>query len=1171
MNSYQNKNEFEILDVSSENKHIFDRYPLKNKQNRGNLNMDYKDWIVMCETQNGYEPFDVNAPTAVSTLLLTTGTILSLAFPITGAAGIVLGTILPLLWPADSQDVWEKFMNHAVQISNKNLTDAIRITATDRLKGLQNTINLYKKALQDWDHNRDSPQAKERVRDQFRTVNNLFEAYMPTFESENYEIPLLSVYASAANLHLLHLRDSYIHGIKWGYSQKEVDDNYELQLSNTEKYVDHCVLYYNKGLNDLKSNPNTDWNTFNDYRREMTIAVLDIISLFSSYDVKTYYNMGIKSELTREVYTKGLNLDVIEVRRPIAETENLLTRPPHLFTWLNKFEFDTNSNYSPNWYFLAGHRNFYTTTNSSTIEGSSGYGQWGYPGNTRITRDIPKYIYRVTTKSYVKQPTDTPNINQINFSLIDNTSVVYNAGTGNRELRTTVFELPSRSGAPIPTYTNYSHILSYMKSYNNLDRLQANAFAWTHYSVDRLNTIVEDKITQIPAVKANYSFGSNVVKGPGHTGGDLIKLENIEVTCKLSARETRNYKIRLRYAANKDVRVRIQLFNVPNVEFNVKGTFSGVDYANLKYAQFDYVEIPVTMVAVTEQRIGLMNLSTDLSAVMLIDKIEFIPITQSLLDYTQKQNLEKVQKVVNTLFIDDTNGYLQMDTTDYDIDQAANLVECISDELYAKEKMVLLDKVKYAKQLSKSRNLLLNGDFESLDRFGKNGWTTSDNISIQADNPIFKGNYLKMFGARDIDGSIFPTYIYQKVDESRLKPYTRYKVRGFVGSSEDLELLVTRYDEKIDAIMNIYDDLATGKFVNSCGELHRCNLNTTYLEERRVNCPLNTLDYNQEQSNLDNKLKVSQYSCSNYSHESNKECQDLHPFSFHIDIGELDTNTNLGIWVLFKISNPDGYATLGNLEVIEERPLTGEALAHVKHKEKKWNQQMEKKRMETKQAYDPAKQVVDALFTNAQREELQYNTTLDHIKNADRLVQSIPYVYHDWLPNAPGMNYDVYQGLNASIMQARYLYDARNVIQNGDFTQGLMGWHATANVDVQQMDGDSVLVLSNWSAGVSQNLHAEDHHGYVLRVIAKKEGPGKGYVTMMDCNGKQETLTFTSCEEGYITKNVEVFPESDRVRIEIGETEGTFYIDSIEFLCMKGYNSNYSQNTSDMYNQGYNR
>ncbi|KIQ76783.1 pesticidal protein, partial [Bacillus sp. L_1B0_8] len=41
-----------------------------------------------------------------------------------------------------------------------------------------------------------------------------------------------------------------------------------------------------------------------------------------------------------------------------------------------------------------------------------------------------------------------------------------------------------------------------------------------------------------------------------------------------------------------------------------------------------------------------------------------------------------------------------------------------------------------------------------------------------------------------------------------------------------------------------------------------------------------------------------------------------------------------------------------------------------------------------------------------------------------------------------------------------------------------------------------------------------------------------------------------SCEEGYITKTVDVFPDTDCVRIEIGETEGSFYIESIELICM---------------------
>jgi len=485
---------------------------------------------------------------------------------------------------------------------------------------------------------------------------------------------------------------------------------------------------------------------------------------------------------------------------------------------------------------------------------------------------------------------------------------------------------------------------------------------------------------------------------------------------------------------------------------------------------------------------------------------------------------------------------LKMETTDFEIDQLANTIECMSDEQYSKNKMILWDEIKYAKQLSQSRNLLQNGDFEDLYGFGKNGWTISNNTMIQADNPIFKGHYLNMSGAKDLDGTVFPTYIYQKIDESKLKPYTRYQVRGFVGSSKDLELVVTRYGREVNVSMNVPNDLEYRHSIPSCG-----NHNLESLYEPIMNPKYNTAITDVDTSDA--------YSCQPNLEKKNVVCHDYHQFKFHIDIGKLNPSENIGIWVAFKISSPDGFATLDNLEVIEEGAITGEKLEHVKQREEKWIYQTEKKRIETQQAYNQAKQAIDRLFTSAQ--ELQYDVTLNHIKNAERLVQSIPYVYNTWFLTIPGMNYGLYTDLTASIAQARFLYEARNVILNGDFAQGLQGWHATGKVDVQQMDGASVLVLSNWSAGVSQNLHAQDHHGYVLRVIAKKEGPGKGYVTMMDCNGNH-TLTFTSCEEGYMTKTVEVFPENDRVRIEIGETEGAFYIDSIELLCMKGDTSNYN-------------
>lgn len=135
--------------------------------------------------------------------------------------------------------------------------------------------------------------------------------------------------------------------------------------------------------------------------------------------------------------------------------------------------------------------------------------------------------------------------------------------------------------------------------------------------------------------------------------------------------------------------------------------------------------------------------------------------------------------------------------------------------------------------------------------------------------------------------------------------------------------------------------------------------------------------------------------------------------------------------------------------------------------------------------------------------------------NADYMVQSIPYVHNDLLADVPGMNYDLYVELEARVARALYLYDARNVIKNGDFTQGLLGWQAAGNVEIQQKDRTSVLVLSNWSAGVSQNVRVQYNYGYVLRVIAKKEGTGKGHVTVMDCEGNHIAIKLSSYNINY--------------------------------------------------------
>ncbi|MEE2018650.1 insecticidal delta-endotoxin Cry8Ea1 family protein [Bacillus toyonensis] len=993
----------------------------------------------------------------------------------------------------------------------------------------------------------------------------------PPDDCDYYNILVLSSYAQVANLHLTVLNqavkfEAYLkNNRQFDYLEPlpTAIDYYPVLTKAIEDYTNHCVTTYKKGLNLIKTTPdsnlngNINWNTYNTYRTKMTTSVLDLVALFPNFDVGKY-PIGVQSELTREIY-QVLNFEESPYKYyDFQYQEDSLTRRPHLFTWLDSLNFYEKAQTTPNNFFTS-HYNMFHYTLDNKSQKSSVFGNQNVTDRLKsldLATNIYIFLLNVTSLDN-KYLNDYNNISKMDFFITNGTRLLekdLTAGSGqiNSDVNKNIFGLPilkrrENQGIPtlFPTYDNYSHILSFIKSLSipATYKTQVYTFAWTHSSVDPKNTIYTHLTTQIPAVKATLlgtatTELSKVVQGPGHTGGDLIDFKDrFKIICQHSNSQ-QSYFVRIRYASNGSANTRAAInLSIPGVaelDMALNPTFSGTDYTNLKYKDFQYLEFLDEVKFGPNQNLSLVfnRLDVYTNTTVLIDKIEFLPITRSIREDREKQKLETVQQIINTFFVNSIKNTLKSEITDYDIDQAAKLVESLSEEIYPQKKIILLDEIKYAKQLSYSRNLLQNGDFNDLI-----DWKTSNDITIKTGNPNFKASYLDM---SETSNTLFPTYIHQKIDESKLKPYTRYQVRGFVRSSKDLELTVTRYGKEIDVIMNVPNDLVFMQSNSSYGDYNSCETLPNPVMNQG-NSTLLTDGYATDISSCQPKLG-----------KKHVTCHDSHPFDFHIDTGELDINTNLGIWVLFKISNPNGYATLGNLEVIEEGPLTGEALAHVKQKEMKWKQHMEKKRMETQQAYDPAKQAVDALFTNTQGEELHYHTTLDQIKNADHLVRSIPYVHHAWLPDVPGMNDDLYNNLKVRIEQARYLYDARNVITNGDFAQGLTGWHATGKAAVQQMDGASVLVLSNWSAEVSQNLHVQDHCGYVLRVIAKKEGPGKGYVTMMDCNGNQETLTFTSCEGGYMTKTVEVFPESDRVRIEIGETEGTFYIESIELLCMKG-------------------
>ncbi|MED3539248.1 insecticidal delta-endotoxin Cry8Ea1 family protein [Bacillus toyonensis] len=1237
-----NQNEMHIIDSSSNDfsqSNRYPRYPLAKESN-------YKDWLASCDESNLDR---LSTPSSVQDAVVTSLNIFSYIFGFLDAgatsAGLgILGVLFGQFWPSNNNAVWETFLRSVEELIAREIDIVERNRIMAQFDGLRNVMSNYNGALIDWDGNRDNTALQSEVRSRFDNADDAFALRIPEFRIKDFEIQSLAVYAQAATLHLLLLRDAVVNGQLWGVDPVTTQRRYEKLVCLSGAYADHCTFFYRQGLEELRGKGN--WTAFNNYRRNMNIQVLDVISLFSNYDPRLYGN-NTNTQLTREIFTEPLAtpgwLDRYSNPDQFQQIEYNLNPSPSLSSTLLNLAADTGLGY-----YGAGavtprpiiqRTSMRRLNTGATVPFTTA---WQGAPNPLISQqkqlsfegfDVFN-INSVVSREVSSQTSSLFGVQQAVFHTViaggnipPTMKIIDLQPRGNYSTSVTS-NIPGKRSATA-TASDYTHRLSSITSTSvgtaYRDRTNIMAYGWTHVSSEKTNRILPNRITQIPFVKGIItSSGTHVRSGPDHTGGSLVSMggdAQFGMVVTSSARQ--RYRVRLRYAASNSVDFRLRISPL-GVDYNFTLPGGGTSFnPDLRYSSFRYITLPIEF----ETPNSLLNFSFDLDTLTLMngtcffDRVEFLPVNSIALEYEGKQKLEKAKQAVDNLFTNIGKNALKVDTTDYDVDQAANLVECVPGELYTKEKMILLDEVKHAKQLSASRNLIQNGNFA----FYTDEWTTSNNVSIQTDNQIFKGNYLKMPGARETEGGTtrFPTYVLQKIDESKLKPYTRYKVRGFVGSSHDVKLIVERYGKEVDAILNVRNDLALDTVSSSCVEVNQCQSQMyPIMHDGYLANVIDTNSYEEAQSDHAN-FKKEQGMC----HQS-------HQFDFHIDTGEVHLNKNPGIWVLFKISSPEGHATLDNIELIEDGPLVGESLALVKKREKKWKHEMKTRWLQTKEVYEKAKGAIDALFTDAQDHAIKFDTNISHIISAEHLVQSMPYVYNKWLSDVPGMNYDIYTELERRITQAYSLYERRNIIRNGDFNYDLNHWYATPHAKVQQIDSTAVLVLPNWSSNVSQNLCVEHNRGYILRVTAKKEDMGKGYVTISDCNGNQETLTFTSCDNyvsneitndqseyhfsqemneqrsynpneaineqldyslgqvrneqrcytrnaitndqseyhfsqemneqrsynpnetineqrNYVTRTIDFFPDTDQVRIDIGETEGTFKVESIELICMK--------------------
>nr|AJW76683.1 insecticidal crystal protein 2 [Bacillus thuringiensis] len=676
MNSYQNKNEYEILNASRNNSNMsnrYPRYPLANDPQASMQTTNYKDWLTMCKR--------TAVPSySFSRLLNIGGSIVGYGLGMIPVAGEFLNFLLSLLWPeqSDGNDIWKELMKEVSDLIQQELTTDKINEATAALTGLREQLGIYNRSLATWLNDSTLEDLAVEIRTMMNSLHLLFAGkIIENFSIERYEKILLPSYAIAANLHLLLLRDIEIHGKKLGFNQESLKYyNCELKYY-TAQHTKYCLDTYNKGLASEKEK---SWLHFHRYRREMTLAVLDIIALFPLYDARLYPSkdstLQVKSELTREIYSDVVNADVFgTIYTDNNRNEELYTRPPHLFTWLRGFRFVTNSisSGSRTWTFLAGNQNKYSYTRDNRIIYGPFYGQDTNYGGTSSDTDFAEdsYVYNLWTKNYefISPYTDPVNITKINFSVTNNNSSKDETYGGERNLPTvqTNFDfLTNKVGNGSPTYNNYNHILSYMLTNGTFSQKRHGyTFAFTHSSVDPYNTIAPDKITQIPAVKA-YELSTrgtrapSVIAGPGDTGGDIVRLPYFgRLRIRLAPETTyKNYLVRIRYTSGGVGKLLVERWSPSSV---INNTFD-VPMTGY-YGPYAYLDTLVTTFYQSDVQIIIENQGGfDFD----VDKIELIPSDIPIEKCTKcqyvgqictcscpaLQSLDTEKEIVNSLFVE---------------------------------------------------------------------------------------------------------------------------------------------------------------------------------------------------------------------------------------------------------------------------------------------------------------------------------------------------------------------------------------------------------------------------------------------------------------------------------------------------------------------------------------
>lgn len=649
MNSDQNKNENQLLDILQNNTDKANNFPFANNLNTESENINYKDLMNDNEEVTPYSIGSIlSAIGMVNNVLSLTGTLGNIPNVIT-----IFGTMLNFF----TRDSGNTLINHVEALINQRIEQLVRNTALGAINGISDAQRTYLNRLSDWNNN-PNQLTGQRVNDAFNTVNTLCYnalAQNASLAAVGFETILLPNYAAAATIHLLVLRDAVLYRDRWISSPRSTGDpDYDTFKYRLERYTNHCVTWYNEGLNRLPRSSRHDWVRFNNYRRDMTLSVLDLVAFFQVYD-PVLYPRGTDVTLSRIIYTDYIDL-FTNIPPDFNFIESMALRP-HRSSSLSELDIFTAYYHGPT---NARSREYWSGNVNRLDNGVSN--SYGYRHNDRALSDTFLRMRNIDITS-VDMTLHAPRFGVLERVRGLNRAIFIGVNTQTNQRTTLSYDRPVSEGqfnlwnhtvslpgdpSQQPGPLNYTHKLYHMMTrHHSTFNVREALFlhAWAHKSLTHQNRFTGNNITQIPAVKTESSSGDRaILRGPGSTGGDVVRLDNsttglfYALTRGDSQVATTNFIIRVRYASTTSNTLVLDLNGSAVQHHPVKSTVqSGGSLTNLRHQDFGYATFSGNFILGTNPRLGIFRDFPNTE--LVIDKIELIPVNSNSLSEQENEDI----------------------------------------------------------------------------------------------------------------------------------------------------------------------------------------------------------------------------------------------------------------------------------------------------------------------------------------------------------------------------------------------------------------------------------------------------------------------------------------------------------------------------------------------------